>query len=187
MKLGTHNSMTYLKPKKWYLYPFRFMARCQSKTIQEQYEEYGIRFFDLRIKFDKNGNPEFAHGSISYKEDVDYILRYLNSRNEEVKVRFVLEIKKPNELQENLFKLYCALCESLYSNIKFNNGRRKCDWQVVYDFENPEPEYDEKVSSTTWKIWDDWCPYIYARLMNKKNIKKGTDKEYMTLDFIQIQ
>ena len=39
----------------------------------------------------------------------------------------------------------------------------------------------------TWKIWDDWFPYLYARIMNKKNIKKGTDKEWMLLDFLHIQ
>lgn len=187
MKLGTHNSMTYLKPKKWYLYPLQFIARCQSKTIKEQYEKYGIRYFDLRIRFDKKGNPEFAHGMMSYKGNVDDILEYLNSHNEKVQVRFSLEILKENLEQEKQFQLYCALCESLYPNLKFHCGGRKYDWKIVYEFENPYPTTDEKVSSTTWKIWDDWCPYIYARLMNKKNIKKGTDKEYMTLDFIQIQ
>ena len=29
MKKGSHNTMTYLKPSKWYLYPFIFIAKCQ--------------------------------------------------------------------------------------------------------------------------------------------------------------
>ena len=52
---------------------------------------------------------------------------------------------------------------------------------------NPEPTLDQKISSMTWKIFDDWYPYIYARLMNHKNIKTGTDKDYLMIDFLHIQ
>nr|DAH01868.1 MAG TPA: hypothetical protein [Crassvirales sp.] len=33
MKLGTHNSMSYLKPKRWWMRPFHFIAKCQSRHI----------------------------------------------------------------------------------------------------------------------------------------------------------
>ena len=35
MKLGTHNSMSYLPLKKWYMYPFRFMAKCQKLSVDK--------------------------------------------------------------------------------------------------------------------------------------------------------
>lgn len=186
MKLASHDSMTYLKPKKWYLYPFRFMSRCQSKTIKEQYEDYGIRYFDLRIKF--NGvNPEFTHGIMTYKCDVNEVLRYLNSHNEEVQIRLLLETTKANKSQESKFRAFCQFCEEEYKNLKFHNGRRKFDWQVVYEFKNPEPSLDQKVSSMTGTILDDWYPEMYAKKMNHINIQKGTDKDYLMLDFLHIQ
>lgn len=186
MKLASHDSMTYLKPKKWYMYPFQFTARCQSKSIEEQYEKYGIRYFDLRIKFD-GIVPEFAHGAMVYKGNVNKVLQYLNSHNEEIQVRLLLEISKADKNQENKFKSFCEFCEHEYKNLKFHNGRRKFDWKVVYDFKNPEPSLDQKVSSMTGGIWDDWCPEIYAKKMNHKNIQNGTDKDYLMIDFLHIQ
>lgn len=187
MIIGSHDTMTYLKPKKWYLYPFQFIARCQSKPIQEQYEKYGVRYFDLRVRFDKNGKTEFAHGLISYKGNVYDVLNYLNNQNEEIQVRLLLEITKEDEQQEAMFIDFCKWIEVYYDNLKFHNGRRKYDWKVVYKFKNEEPSLDQKVSSMTWKIWDDWFPYLYAKIMNKKNIKKGTDKDCLLIDFVNIQ
>lgn len=187
MKLASHDTMTYLKPKKWYMYPFQFMTRCQSKSIEEQYEKYGIRYFDLRVRFNELGIPEFSHGIMTYEANVHDILKYLNSFGEEIQIRFILETSKKDEDQERRFKIFCSFCELEYKNLKFHNGRRKFDWMIVYEFKNPEPSLDQKVSSMTWKIWDDWFPYIYARLMNHKNIEKGTDKDYLMIDFLHIQ
>lgn len=188
-KLGSHDTMTYLKPKKWYLLPFKFMAQCQNKTIQEQFETYQIRYFDLRVRYTKKGEIEFAHGLMSFKGDVVSVLEYLQSHNEEVWVRFLLEVNKSDDIafQEDLFKRDCAIFEEKYTNLKFHNGRRKFDWKIVYEFKNPEPSIDQKVSSMTGGIWDDWYPYMYARCMNHENIQNGTDKEFMLLDFVHIQ
>ena len=45
MKKGSHNTMTYLKPSKWYLYPFIFVAKCQSIDYKKQFN-CGVRWFD---------------------------------------------------------------------------------------------------------------------------------------------
>lgn len=190
-KLGSHDSMTYLPPKKWYLYPFRFMARCQSKSIEEQYEKYGIRMFDLRVSFDKKNNPEFRHGVIAYKGDVEKVLSYLNTKR--AAVRLVLEeyYDDKDNRQEDLFKYYCAIWKAQYSNIKFFGGIRKRDWTVIYPFKY-NPKYDDKYSSnnkngTTGTILDDWFPWLYARFNNRKNIEEGTDKPWLFIDFVNIR
>ena len=204
MKLASHDTMTYLKPKRWWLTPFHFMARCQSKTIEEQYEKYGIRYFDLRISFNKEGYPEFRHGSMVFKgADVFKVLEYLNNKNEGIQIRILLEgneatfkfkylfnkdkIEKEKQRQIKLFQIFMLLCESTFTDLKFHCGRSKWDWKVIYECKNPEPTLDQKISSMTWKIFDDWYPYIYARLMNHKNIKMGTDKDYLMIDFLHIQ
>ena len=58
---GSHNSWTYLKPKKWWMYLIRWAAKCQSKNIIEQYNA-GVRCFDLRLKCKENGDMCIAHG-----------------------------------------------------------------------------------------------------------------------------
>ena len=34
------------------------------------------------------------------------------------------------------------------------------------------------------RIIDDWYPRIYAKLNNKRNIKLGTDKDILLIDFV---
>ena len=52
MILGSHNSWSYLTPRKWWMKLFRFVAQCQDYDIKTQYEQFGVRCFDLRLKFD---------------------------------------------------------------------------------------------------------------------------------------
>ena len=49
---GSHNSATMGMPK---------LARCQNGSLFEQYQ-YGVRFFDIRLKADKKGRLFVAHG-----------------------------------------------------------------------------------------------------------------------------
>lgn len=174
MKLASHNTMTYLKPKKWYMYPFRFIAKCQSKTVDKQYES-GARWFDLRISFDKRCDPEFRHGLITYKENVFKILEYLNSKDDVI-VRILLEKDHP------LYYRFCEAIESMYTNIIFCGGHRKSDWKLIYKFKNTpiytiEENYSSMPSNPKWYgIW----PWLYSKLKKKKD----TDKDYLLIDFI---
>ena len=184
MKLGTHNSMTYLPPKKWYLYPFRFIAKCQSKTIQEQYE-LGARMFDLRIKFDKKGTPEFRHGSMAFKGSVTKTLQFLNTKK--VYVRLLLETKKSDIDQEEMFRIFCRDCQEYFPNIKFFCGRRKFDWKVVFEFKYKEPYIEQYVSSMQGSKIDDLWPWLYAKLHNKEHMQECDKRKWNLFDFIEIQ
>ena len=66
MKLGSHDTMTYLPVKQWYFKPFHFTARCQSKSVYEQIENHGAKLIDIRIRFGKDCQPWFAHGPIMF-------------------------------------------------------------------------------------------------------------------------
>ena len=46
--------------------PIGFMAKCQRVDIRTQYEKYGVRCFDLRIRFNKYGLGIVAHGIVEY-------------------------------------------------------------------------------------------------------------------------
>ena len=77
MLLGSHNSLSYLPPKKWYMKPFHFMARCQSVDYVKQYEEYGIRLFDIRLWFNEKGEIEVRHGLFVFNIDIKGISDFL--------------------------------------------------------------------------------------------------------------
>lgn len=186
MKLGTHNSMSYLPPKKWYLYPFKFIAKCQNISIEEQYR-LGIRMFDIRVSYDKYNNAEFRHGAMAFKGNVNEVLSYLNSTKARVYVRLILEIEDTNDVlrQECLFISDCSEWENTYKGITFFCGRRKFDWEQVYKFKANDIEVIQKVSSMTGTILDNWCPWFYARINNKKNYKEWNANNWLLLDFIE--
>lgn len=175
MKLGSHNTMTYLKPQKWYLYPFRFIARCQSKNIEKQYGA-GARWFDLRIAF-KGNTPYFKHGLMDYKGNVYKILEYLNTK-EDVIVRILLEDDTNGEIYSN----FCSTIEDIYTNIKFVGGHRKSDWTQIYHFKRKvsytmEEWYASMPSNPKWYG-------IYPRLYSLLKGRKNTDADYLLIDFV---
>ena len=99
-KIGTHNSGTGERPGNllsWLGWPF---ARCQGKTLREQYEA-GARMFDLRVKLYKD-DWYLAHGAWrsrrtllgalleinDYPEVCRVILTYEGSRHDAAFARF---------------------------------------------------------------------------------------------------
>lgn len=175
MKLGSHNTMTYLKPRKWYLYPFRFLARCQSKNIVDQYMS-GVRWFDLRIAFNKHCNPYFRHGLMSYKGDVFKTLDYLDFKKDTI-VRILLEKDSP------LYYDFCKHIEEKYSNIKFYGGKRKSDWKQIYKFKDiPEFSIEECYSSAPNSKYKWLSPKLYAWL-HRKTV---TNANFLVVDFVEL-
>lgn len=191
MILQSHNSWSFLKAKKWWLRPFEFMARCQRKDLTEQYYQYNVRSFDLRIKFNKKGDLIVAHGFMQYDITFNELmvdLLFINSLN--CSVRILHEVRnKKNYTEENVkkFQDLCKGLEEKFPNIKFFCGRNLYNWEVDYDFKY-KPTEDEKYSSVcSPKLIDDWFPWIYAKLHNKENLEKGTDKDILSIDFVDIR
>ena len=189
--LGSHDTMSYLRPRAWWGRLFGFVARCQSKTLEEQWQA-GVRYFDLRIGYDSDWNAEFRHGAVAYGGDCpDRVMAWLAERartgGERVWVRVILEKEREPSGRYDCAWMFRADCERwqwMYPELLLHCGRRKSDWRVLYDFGRAEPSMEQAVSSMTWKKWDDWCPWIYARLMNRKTLKRGTDKEVLLIDFV---
>lgn len=196
MKLASHNTMTYLKPSNILLYPFRFIARCQKLSLDEQINQ-GVRLFDFRISFDKKGNPVFTHGLMKFKLpkgiSMHSILFQLDclACKEDVWVRIINEKDKDYEC----FSLYCGALERSYKNIKFYGGYNKKGWKLLYSFKNQQPNVIDKYASwnndvlnrgTGW-LFDDIWPWIYAKLNNKKWRKKYANFDgFLMQDFIGI-
>lgn len=198
MTLGSHNSMTYLPPKHWWMWPFIPMARCQTKTIEEQYS-LGSRWFDIRVRFDSDGNLLIAHGYLVFKGDeatIQDTLLWLNERavleKQKVMVRFIYELNKEDKSShakenEQRFVEFCERQKNEFPDITFLGGRRKYDWKELYQFGNQEPEYLDLYSSMTWTILDDLLPVFYAVIMNNRNYRKYKGQDVLMLvDFIHF-
>jgi hypothetical protein len=188
MKLASHNSWSYLPPKKWWMKLIGFTAKCQDADIEEQYEKYGVRCFDLRISF--NGDIlQVNHGPIVYDITPQQLfthLRYLSNKGD-VAVRLLLDVRSKEDYtqhQVEQFRYWCGILVEVYKNIHFWCGRNLYNWNVEYDF-GPEPVYMERYASVCApKIIDDWYPRWYARKHTKELYETGTDAEYLMLDFV---
>lgn len=203
MKIASHNSFSYLKPRRWWLRPFGWMARCQRICVAEQYYRYKAQLFDLRIRFDtKTGQVIIAHGQMEYSTPdgcIDGTLTYLSLRPEDIYIRVVLELKHPDEQQQQLFREFCSMLESEYPDLYFFGGNDRSDWSAqhpVYQFSTPMQDLDDKYSSTTTlfperfkllRYIDDLWPWFYAHRYNHRNRQAGTAHDWLFIDFVDIE
>ncbi len=180
MSISSHNTMTYLTPKKWWMKIFSFVAKCQDKTLQEQYD-LGVRTFDIRVTY-VDGILHFAHGLIVY--DSMPIYNYFNIINqfpEKCTVRLILESKY--YLNKIKFKKDFTNYIIYFNNIKFVEGVCKYGWEKLLNI--PPFEGIQLTSSTTGSIIDDWFPRLYAMFKNKKIVKQYKNSDTCVLiDFI---
>lgn len=134
--IATHNSATGEKPKSiwsWLLTPF---AKCQSKTIKEQYDA-GCRMFDLRVRWDKM-SWRCAHGLWMSKKTVPEILHTIDSFPEHCYVLITYEGKLKDKEDREDFIIFCKWCRSSFKNIyfgsaaaKYSDKDTKVDWIEV--------------------------------------------------------
>ena len=190
MFIGAHNTMTYLPPKQWWLRPFKFIAQCQRKDYKTLHEKYDVDAFDLRMFYDKSHNLEFRHGPYRYDaNNFEEVLQYCNDNK--LYVRFLFEYRKTTEKRDDIdelkrkFKELCQEVEEKYTDIKFYGGYVTETCESLYTFKNNVEEAPFYSSTTSlfgeddysWTRYiDDWCPWIYAKLFNKKNFEANAVK-----------
>lgn len=199
----SHNSMTYLKPRKWWMRLLAFTARCQSKTIEEQYAA-GIRQFDIRIRHTNYGTPVFCHGLIEYDYFVYDVFDFL-AKNKDCKIRIVHEIpvKQMHDCDGKDIKQFVDTMFKQYGDsIDMTGIICKLDWTIHIKLDsnlrlNDYPCVTKELYSSCWTdvkyygkhVWHprwllSWFPWLYAVLFNKRNLKKYADSENLMIDFV---
>lgn len=133
MIYGTHNSLSYLKPRQWWLRPLAWIARCQDMTIEEQLQ-YGVRYFDIRVKF-RNNIAISGHGLMDYDIPVYTVLRDINktpvsptSSNTPITARLVLEDRKGNS---DRFREFVSNCQARFPDLRIIGGWRKSPFEQI--------------------------------------------------------
>ena len=187
-KIMSHNSWTFLKPIGFFAKIFNFTAKCQDKNIQEQYEKYGVRMFDLRIRLNKNNKPVIAHGLFEYDAtNLTSDLNYLNTKRD-VTIRVLLELRDGGDSQKEWFIKYCSQLWINYPNINFCGGYATCNNSKIYfKFTNPHPScFGAHASCITKNKLDDLWPKFFAFRNNWYYRKLDIEQEYLSLDFVNL-
>ena len=181
MILATHNSLSYLKPQ-WWLRPFAWVGRCQSLTIEQQLE-YGVRYFDIRLKF-KEGDwiADSGHGLLTYSCSMYYLIGLIDKHKSCI-VRLTMENKKASDEKKFNFRIYCQELKKEFTNITFVGGYQKGTWEHLYDFGNDIPVCEKYWTYSKKRRFP--FPKLYACLNNKEYKKIGTDG-YLMLDYVQL-
>lgn len=189
MIIGSHNTMTYAAPRKWWMHVIAPFAVCQTKDVDEQILE-GVRCFDLRIRLKKD-KWVFAHGLYEVKGDVyaiiDKIRDYANDIKENVYLRIILERSTTNEEEAKRFIEFCRCCETQLGKyvIPFE-GRKKGGWELLYNFKFVPQAIWQPVSSMAEdaRWYERYIPVLYAKRKNKENLDI-TKMQFISLfDFI---
>ena len=186
--IGTHNSMTYLRPQHWYGWLMLPFARCQSKTLMKQWEA-GSRCFDLRVRFNRRGDATFAHGLYECRHDADpyetvrTLAALALTESETLYVRLVLEDTASTEYNEYYFRKFCRFVQLFPSLVPFQ-GNRKGDWKQIFEF-GYKPNLVQMVGSMADDVhwWEKIMPFAYALRKNKEN-KKNPSGDITIYDFI---
>lgn len=131
------------------------------------------------------------------------VFSWLNSRDEKVYVRIMLE--RPDKSVHEEFRRICKYLEKHYKNVVlYGHAYDKKSWIPIYTFKGSLPcesldryascnrsdvsKWKGLLKSKNWSglLIDDLWPWIYAKIHNKKNIQKYKDQDVVLwLDFVK--
>lgn len=205
MKLASHNSLSFVKPKKWWEKLINFTSKCQLYDIETQYFK-GVRLFDIRVRRDDSFcgaySAKSGHGLITYDiyiVDVLYVLDSMSTKEDPVYIQLNLENRKWEEDKdfiwfEELFKTFAKD----YPNLIFCGGYVKHPWHKIIDCEDPtidqknwefmdftwQPTMKEKIKRFFVNLFH-FSPKYWAKKNNQKYKSTGTSADFLMLDYIQ--
>lgn len=162
MKIATHNSVTGEASATWLdvlLVPF---ARCQSKTIREQYEA-GCRYFDVRYKYsDRKGYYVCAHGLWESKRSLRDVIQEIDELGG-CYVMVTCESGAP--LMTGSIRHMVQEC----TNTTFTYfNRKKPKWRI--DYCNKILSHVNGYTMLGWQSWHTLIPipWLWAKLRKKE-------------------
>lgn len=146
--LGAHNANTYLEPRKWWMRLINFTSKCQKLPIKKQFE-YGVRYFDFRIRYDKELKLFLnCHGLVEYTTTANqtvFLLSILASvkETETIYIRFVYDDTFNNNIIDD-YNLSRLFREQIYPIFKHCDNIiwqliKKSSWKRIDSDNRPQP------------------------------------------------
>lgn len=188
MKIATHNSATGEKSGglTWLLVPF---ARCQTKTLKEQYDA-GCRLFDIRLK--KVGNTwRMGHGLWYTERDAEDMLGEIDSFAWEISDALYITVTlEDRNVDRNDAIGFIEHVKKQYNFIKWGpvylkhgkNGKYELLLEKDSDYCNIKTEQSYKVlDGRSWHTYLP-IPWLWKKLyFNKPEFNEHT---YKYVDFL---
>ena len=174
--IGSHNTMSYLKPVHWYHWFLLPWARCQNLDIDEQIKA-GVTYLDIRLKYINNA-WHFVHNNVDFGVEDMYVYMQSNCY-----YRICLDVrKKPKnaEQYEQLFYDHVNYLKKKY-NIKLAETVIFWDWDV-YSYLCASISERHSSVNAPWYIQllgNKW----WAKKYNKTFVKYNSI--YYLVDYIQ--
>lgn len=185
--LGSHNSLSYLPIKGWKKIS-KPWTKCQNLTLEEQYEQ-GVRYFDLRVRKDKQGQWWYCHNSALFVPVMEHkeILEFLITKK--ANVRIILDVRKVPKDAENYKEDFLALVEWLTNNnLKIDSAIVYWEWYEYASCSIKQHEYHASVSAPWYKyiLGTKWFANHYNQtiLEEHKEVAKSNN-EVLLIDYIR--
>ena len=170
--IGAHNVLTGGVASNLFTKIFGIFGKCQNKSIDKLIEK-GIQCFDIRVYW-KNNKWHTGHGLLEY--DFQYntpecLIAHIINNVDNPYVRLILE-KDGNAAR---FIDLCKFVEATFTNCTFLGGRRKSDWELLYDFKTDDIPMIQWVSSMAGDAWhiERFIPWLYSWRRNSENIQQA--------------
>lgn len=121
---ASHNSLTFAKPLRWWQWLFNPFSKCQRVDIVSQIAE-GVRFFDLRVRFDGNGKLVACHGLVEY--DINVMEKIAILEDSKCYYRVVLEDKVGGKhcTADDLNELEYMFCSADYPHCVYVMSKKQ--------------------------------------------------------------
>ena len=198
--LGAHNANTYMRPRKWWMKLINFTSKCQKLSIDKQIE-HGVRYFDFRIRYDKELELFLnCHGLVEYTDSVNQTVLLLSifadiNKTETIYIRFVYDDTFNNNIDDS--DLTDLFINQIYPILRNNKNIiwkliKKSSWKYIVYNNRPQLAIVDCFRNYRNYKWIPW-PRWWAKKNNKRlkkfmdEYQKGTpDKDTVFLfDFVE--
>lgn len=187
-KIATHNSATGEEGRgflSWLVTPF---AKCQSKTINEQYDA-GCRMFDIRV-IKKEDEYYCAHGVWTSQRTALDILNEINSFEDTCFVSITYEGCLNGEEEKNDFLLFVNTTKALCKHIgwgsiavKYADVGVSVDWVTLCQAEN-WAKNEQGFLPLNGSSWHTYLPIPWLWKKIYHNIPKFRKDIFIFVDFL---
>ena len=169
---ASHNSATGERPLNFWAKWFGCIARCQTKTLTEQYFA-GVRLFDIRVRYDKHGVLRCCHGLAEYDMTLRDAFRTLNRLRSD-RMAWVM-VTYEGSLSQSLRHQLIEDVREEYSSPRTyfalgNISVKKPEWTII-SLNTLQPEYKHNYTKIVgWKVLLPF-PRLWYRLNPPKPVK----------------
>lgn len=187
---GSHNTLTYAGPARWWGWLCVSVWRCQRKNVREQIEA-GCRAFDIRLSRNVGANGDdaedmwvSAHGIVDLKLNPVAAIEEIARLCPDAYVRVTLEKERGADDRED-FRRTCRWLEAQFPEMTFFNGRLKPGWVKLYAFKKEdgvEESLAQRCGSMSGTWWGKAWPWLWARLHGSEAV--ADESAIVLMDFV---